>query len=139
MIVFTRNLIAKDFWLKLFSLALAILIWLTVRFSINGETTTSPWVALLGRPPDESVLLVPVHIAGSAQRFNVDPPDVTVTVRGDPQLLKTLKPQNIRAEVDLTGVESANGLISPVEIILPKGISFTRVEPYEVEVHQIAR
>ena len=30
MIAFLRNLFFKDFWLKLFSLALAVLIWFTV-------------------------------------------------------------------------------------------------------------
>src|SRR6185503_11332059 len=104
------------FWLKLFSLALAILIWLTVWFSIHGEST-SPWLALIGRPPDENVMTVPVHVLDGAS----DPAQVTITLRGDPQVLKNLKPQNIRAEVDMTGVESANGLVLPVEIILPKG------------------
>jgi hypothetical protein len=130
MIVFARNLVTKDFWLKLFSLALAILIWLTVWFSIHGETTTSPWLALIGRPPDESVLTVPVHVPEGTS----EPAEVSVTLRGDPQILKTLKPQNIRAEVDMTGVEAANGLVRPVEIILPKGISYTRLEPDEVAV-----
>jgi hypothetical protein len=36
--------------------------------------------------------------------------------------------------VDMTGVESANGLVRPVEIVLPKGISYTRLEPDEVAV-----
>jgi hypothetical protein len=133
MIVFTRNLVAKDFWLKLFSLALAILIWLTVKFSISGENPTSPWLALLGRPPDETILTVPVHTP-NARNFAVSPAEVQVTLRGDPTILKTLRPQQIRAEVDTAGIESANGLLRSVEIILPKGIFYTRVEPEEVEV-----
>lgn len=130
MIIFARNLITKDFWLKLFSLVLAVLIWLTVWFSTHGETTTSPWLALIGRPPDESVLTVPIRVPNGTS----EPSEVTLTLRGDPQLLKTLKPQNIRAEVDMTGVESANGLVRPVEIILPKGIFYTRLEPEEVAI-----
>jgi hypothetical protein len=130
MIVFARNLVVKDFWLKLFSLALATLIWLTVWFSTHGETATSPWFALIGRPPDESVLTVPVHVPLGTS----EPSEVSITLRGDPRILKTLKPQNIRAEVDMTGVQSANGLVRPVEIILPKGIFYTRIEPEEVAV-----
>ena len=135
MIVFARNLIAKDFWLKLFSLALAILIWLTVWYSTHGENPTSPWLALIGRAPDESVLTVPIQLpSGTPLKFTAAPAEVQVTLRGDPRILKALKPQNIRAEVDLTGVQSANGLIRPVEIILPKGISYSRVEQDEVAV-----
>jgi YbbR domain-containing protein len=135
MIVFARNLVAKDFWLKLFSLALAILIWLTVWFNINGERSTSPWFALLGRASYESVVSVPVRLpAGSTQLFRADPAQVQVTLRGDPKLIKNLRQQDIRAEVDLTGIESASGLLRPVEIILPQGVSYTRLVPDEVEV-----
>ncbi len=40
MIEFLRNLILEDFWLKLFSLALAVLIWLTVTFASQKEVGT---------------------------------------------------------------------------------------------------
>jgi YbbR domain-containing protein len=134
MIVFARNLVVKDFWLKLFSLALAILIWLTVR-TLSGETTTSPWLALLGRASDENVVMVPVRMpAGSTQTFSADPAEVQVTLRGDPKILKNLRQQDIRAEVDLTGIESANGLLRPVEVILPQGVAYTHLVPDEVEV-----
>jgi len=137
MIVFARNLVAKDFWLKAFSLALAILIWLTVKFSTNGETSTSPWLALLGRAPNENVVTVPVHVPpGLAQKFTANPPEVQVTLRGDPNVIKNLRKLDIRAQVDLTGVESANGMIRPVEIILPQGIAYTHIAPDEVEVRE---
>ena len=135
MIIFARNLVVKDFWLKLFSLALAILIWLTVRFSISGETTTSPWLALIGRAPDESVVIVPVHVPpGATQNFTAVPEEVKVTLRGDANMLKNLQPQDIHAQVDMTGIEAASGLLRPVEIILPKGIFYTTIEPEQVEV-----
>jgi YbbR domain-containing protein len=136
MIVFVHNLVTKDFWLKLFSLALAILIWLTVKFSISGETPTSPWLALLGRADNETVLTLPVHVpAGQKQSFTVEPSEVQVTLRGDPKLLKNLREQDVQAEVDLSGIEAANGLLRPVEVILPPAIAYTRVQPEEVEVH----
>jgi len=104
MIVFARNLVVKDFWLKLFSLALAILIWLTVWFSSHGETSTSPWLALLGRSPDETVVTVPVRLpAGTTQNFSAQPAEVQVTLRGDPKKLKALRSQDIRAQVDPGG------------------------------------
>jgi hypothetical protein len=130
MIVFVRNLITKDFWLKAFALALAILIWLTVRFSISGETS-SPWLALLGHV-DENIVTVPIHVPSG--KFTVDPAEVQVTLRGNPQIIKNLRTLDVRAQVDLTGIESANGLLRPVEIILPQGVSYTHVAPDEVEV-----
>ena len=140
MIVFARNLVVKDFWLKLFSLALAILIWLTVRFISSGETTTSPWLALLGRAPDENVVTIPVHIpARNGQSFSANPPEVQVTLRGDPTIIKNLRKQDVRAEVDSTGIESANGMLCPVEIILPQGVAYSHLAPEEVEVHDSAK
>jgi hypothetical protein len=133
MIIFARNLVAKDFWLKLFSLALAILIWLTVNFTISGER--SPWSAFLGRAADETVLTVPIQVPqGTSQTVSVDAAEVKVTLRGDPEKLKTLRTEDIRAEVDLAGVESADGLVRPVKVMLPLGISYTRLEPDEVVV-----
>jgi YbbR domain-containing protein len=135
MIVFARNLVAKDFWLKAFSLALAILIWLTVWFSIHGESSSSPWLALIGHPPDENIVVVPVHgPSGLTQNFSADPAEVKITLRGDPKVLKSLRTEDIRAQVDLTGIESANGLLRTVEVILPQGVAYTHITPEEVEV-----
>ena len=135
MIIFARNLVAKDFWLKAFSLALAILIWLTVYYSINGETSNSPWLALLGHPADETIMTIPVRVpVGGPQTFSVDPSEVKVTLRGDPKLLKTLRNDDVRAQVDLVGVDTANGLWRPIQIVLPTGIAYTHLSHNEVEV-----
>jgi hypothetical protein len=37
-----RNLIFRDFWLKLFSLLLAVAIWKIVSFAIHKEEASSP-------------------------------------------------------------------------------------------------
>lgn len=134
MIIFVRNLVVKDFWLKLFSLVLAVLIWLTVDFSLSKEV--SPWAALIGRTADETdVPGVHVFIPPMDGRIvKVEPADVQVTLRGEPRLLKDIRAKDIHAQVDLDGVESASGLRRPVAIVLPKGVAYTRVDPAEVEV-----
>ena len=132
MILFVRNLVVKDLWLKLFSLALAILIWFSVDFSISKEV--SPWSTLIGRTADETVVTVPVLIPADARNVSVDPEKVQVTLRGDPKLLQAISSEDIRAQVNLNGIESANGLRCPIEMILPQGISYTHIAPGEVEV-----
>ncbi|HWD94260.1 MAG TPA: CdaR family protein [Verrucomicrobiae bacterium] len=133
MIVFVRNLVVKDFWLKLFSLVLAILIWLTVQFSISKEV--SPLAALIGRAVDEKVLAVPLDVPPvDGRTVTVDPAQVQVTLRGDPKLLKSIGAEDIRAIVDLSGVEAADGLSRRVQLILPPGISYTQLTPDAVEV-----
>ena|SRR5215469_15835406 len=133
MIIFVRNLVVNDFWLKLFSLVLAILIWLGVDFSLHKEV--SPWAALIGRTADETVLKV--HVSSPAmdgRMVKLTPEDVQVTLRGDPKLLKVLRTEDVHAQVNLTDVESASGLRRPIEMILPQGIAYTHVVPPEVEV-----
>jgi len=133
MILFVRNLVVKDFWLKLFSLALAVLIWFTIDFSIGKEV--SPWAELIGRTADETVLTVPVNAPPGIRGASVNPDSVQVTLRGDPKLLRTLKPGgDVRAQVNLTGVQSADGLLCTVDLILPQGVEYTGISPDRVEV-----
>lgn len=135
MILFVRNLVVKDFWLKLFALALAILIWFTIDFSITKEV--SPWAELIGRTADETVMTVPVVVpATDSRNVSVTPQQVEVTLRGDPKLLGQLKlrPGDVRAQVNLSGIQSANGLLCSVEMILPQGVSYTHIKPDQVEV-----
>jgi YbbR domain-containing protein len=134
MILFVRNLVVKDLWLKLFSLVLAILIWFTVDFSLSKDV--SPWTAIIGHTADEMVMTIPVRVPGNHRDVSVDPEQVEVTLRGDPKLLEELKqrPGDLRALVNLTDVQSASGLLRPVELILPQGVFYTHINPERVEV-----
>jgi YbbR domain-containing protein len=135
MIAFLHDLIHRDFWLKLLSLVLAILIWLTVSFAISKEV--SPLSAFSSHEPEQSYFNVPVLVilsAADVREVRVDPGEVQVTVQAEPKALLELKPREIRAQVDLTGIESTRGLRKRIEVILPSGITLSRVVPDEVEV-----
>jgi YbbR domain-containing protein len=135
MISFLRKLVFVDFWLKLFSLGLAILIWLTVWFSISKDV--SPFAALTNRSTEKTYFNVPILVilpASDVRNVKVDPGTVQVTVRAEPKLLDDLKMKDIRAQVDLTGIESARGLHQRIDITLPTGVIEVRTIPSEVEV-----
>ena len=51
MIAFLRNLFFEDFWLKLFSLALAVLIWLTVTFASQKGGVRPTTAAVFSQSP----------------------------------------------------------------------------------------
>jgi YbbR domain-containing protein len=134
MIFFLRNLLLRDFWLKLFSLALAVLIWLTVAFTQSGggrgffANHTSP---------EQTYYNIPVLVVSSAadvRSFKVNPSEVAVTVQGQAKLLHNLQARDIRALVDLTDIESARGLRKRIEVTTPPGITFVQVVPNEVDV-----
>ena len=128
MITFLRNLLLEDFWLKLFSLALAVLLWLTVTFASRKETG----IDLRTLPK-----ILPVTILASAEdvhNFRVSPSEVAVTVQGNSKTLQNLQTNDIRAIVDLTGVGVARDLRKRIEISVPAGITPLRVMPEEVQV-----
>jgi YbbR domain-containing protein len=136
MIQFLRDLVFKDFGLKLVSLALAALLYFTISVvAIRNETPTLSSLSL-----DTDTLVfprVPVMVLSSAadvHDYKVDPQVVAVTVRGYSQRLAALQSSDIRAWLDLTGVETASSLRKRIEVSTPSGVTFVQVEPTEVRV-----
>lgn len=137
MINFLRSLFFKDFWLKLFSLAMAVLIWVIV--SPAARNQTSPVVTLTNTSTEEKWTFsnIPVLVMSSAadvRDFKVSPNNVEVTVRGKPQVLQQITASDIRALVDLTGIEAAQGLHKRIEVTTPPGVTFVTVVPNEVTI-----
>ena len=117
----------EDFWLKLFSLMLAVLTWLTVTFASNKEIGTETRV----------FSNLPVTILASAEdvhNFKVSPHEVEIMVRADPKTLQNLQSKDVRAIVDLTGVAAARDLHKRIEISVPAGVTCLRVAPEGVQV-----
>jgi len=131
-----RNLVFEDLWLKLFSFALAILIWFTVNFATKNEII--PRTPLSLAPREQRVFAnLPVLIVCSAEdmrSFRVTPKEVQVTLEGEPKVLQKVQEKEIRVLVDLTGIEAAQGLRKRVEVSAPAGITHMRVEPEEVQI-----
>jgi YbbR domain-containing protein len=129
-----RNWFIKDLGWKLFSVVLAVAIWLTVN-KILGETggSTGPAIGDKETTYDDLPVLV-VSAASDVRDFRVMPPAVTVTVSGAPNVMAVLQANQIRAVVDLTDIESAKKLRRRVDISLPPGVKLVSVNPSNVEV-----
>jgi hypothetical protein len=134
MIIFVRNLFIRDFWLKLLSLVLAILIWKIVSLAIRHEVSPAAG-PLLGI--ETSYKDVPVLIMSTAEdvrSFKVNPTMVEVSVRMDATKAPQIQADDIRAIVDLTGIESARDLRREIRVITPPDVTFVRVVPDHVDV-----
>ena len=131
-----QDLVLKDIWLKLFSLALATLIWITVNIAIQNQV--SPVVSLpLGRNEHRKFSNLPVLVVSSAQDArgaSINPKEVEVTIEGDPKTVKSLNNHDIRVFVDLTGIEAAHDMRKRVEVYTPAGVTTVKVDPPEVQV-----
>jgi len=122
-----RDLIVKDFWLKLFSVAVAVLIWVTVSIAIQQEN------AVNSRTFSDLPVLV-VSSAADVHEFKVQPSRVEVEVRGPPSVLSKLTEKDVRVTVDLTSVESAQHSRKRVDVSTPPGVTLVRVFPADVDV-----
>ncbi len=136
MIAFLQALILRDFWLKLFSFALAVLIWFIITIAIQNEV--SPVASLtLGPLEQRTFASLPVMIMSSAEdvrSLRVNPKEVEVTVQGDLKTIRKLQPKDIRVLVDLTGIQAAHDLRKRIEVSTPAGVTHVRVDPEEVQV-----
>jgi hypothetical protein len=135
MIAPLRDLFLKDLGLKLFSLAMAVLIYCTISFVIKNEAPPLPALAMaIDVRTFYNVPVLIVSSAADARHFKVVPERVAVTVQGDPKILAGLESNEIRALVDLSGIESAAGMRKRIEVSTPAGVMNVRVLPSEVRV-----
>jgi YbbR domain-containing protein len=135
MIEFLRGLIFHDFLLKLFSLALAVLIWFTVT---EVQKESSPLPRLTMNTDVRTFSGLPVLVVCSAddvRSFKIAPSEVELTVQGDGRILDKLSNKDFRVTVDLTGIESVSGpLRKRVDVATPAGVTHARPEPLEVQI-----
>lgn len=128
-----RDLFYKDFGWKLFSLILAAGIWLTVHRilleSVEPVARAGPSTLTYGNLPVSIVAT-----ASDVHLYRVAPNTVSVTVSGSPDAVAVLEANQIRATVDLTGIESAKDLKRRVDVSVPSGITLINVEPARVGV-----
>ena len=133
-----RDWFTKDLGWKLFSIFLALAIWLTVH-KILEESAPPP--AVVPPPPPSPVATtftnLPVLIVSAAadvREFHVTPNAITVTVSGQPEVMAALRESQVHALVDLTDIEAARDLHRPVDITMPTGVTLVNVDPAEVGV-----
>ncbi len=129
-----RDLILKNFWLKLFSFILATLIWFTVWSNLENEARL-PWRTARSdryrEIADQPVLV----LANSADKhaYRIDPARVRVTIRGSEAALDRLKPGDLEVFVRPLGVGEPTGALD-VQVRAPLGVAVVQVQPSSVSV-----
>jgi len=129
-----RDLLTKDWGWKLFSVALAIVIWLIVQ-TIRNEAGTgvNPLGAMMTRTFNDLPVLV-VSAAATVREFEVKPKVVQVTVSGGPEAVAALQESEIHVIVDLTDIEPAENLKKRIDVSVPMGVTVVRVIPADADV-----
>jgi len=133
-----RERFINDLGWKLFSVFLALAIWLTVH-KILEESAPPPVIVPppLPTPVATTFTNLPVLIVSAAadvREFHVTPNTVTVTVSGQSEIMAALQATQVHALVDLTDIEAARNLHRRVDISMPTGVALVTVDPAEVSV-----
>ncbi len=121
-----RPLFLDHLWLKVFSLILATLIWLTIHANLNRDTREETRhfdhvpVGLLSEPAED-------------RAFVVDPDHVSVTVKGPKAIIDGLV--EIHAYVELASHAGNTGNYT-VEALTPAGVTVVHFAPRTVFVRQ---
>ncbi len=66
--------------------------------------------------------------------YRLAQPTVTVTVSGSPDAIAVLQANQIRATVDLSGIQTNKDLKRPVDVSVPPGVTLVSVDPPNVGV-----
>jgi YbbR domain-containing protein len=123
-----RDWLTKDIGWKIFSVILALVVWVTVH-NIYQEPGAATARARENTYGDLPVLVV--SEASDVHDFRVLPATVSVTVSGPPEAMSTLQANEIRATVDMTvGKE----LRRKIEVSMPPSVTLVSVEPSHVSV-----
>jgi YbbR domain-containing protein len=128
-----RDWFIKDLGWKLFSVVLAIAIWLTVNKILGEPGNSAAPVAGDKQTYDDQPVLV-VSEASDVRNFHVTPGTVAVTVSGPPAVMAVLQANQIHAVVNITGIESGKELRQPVYVSTPPGVTLVNVKPSKVDV-----
>jgi YbbR domain-containing protein len=126
-----RDLLTKDLGWKLFSLFLAVTIWLTVH-KINGESSE----ATVSTDNYEVPVLL-ISSGSDVHGFGESPETVSVTLSGPSDVMSKLERNEVRAMVNLTDLtnrapgQATNRL---VEVSTPSGVTLVSVDPPTVTI-----
>jgi len=128
-----RDWITHDLSWKLFSVFLALVIWLTV-YKIREEPAV-PSSAVTGVSQIYGSLPVEVVSTSSdVHDYRILPGSVTVKVTGTPEVMAVLQANQIHPVADLTDVDLAPNVKRHVEVSVPPGVTLVSVDPPEVGV-----
>ncbi len=128
-----RAWLVEDLGWKLFSLLLAVGIWFTVHKILLEAAAPAPATGGATLTYGNLPVLI-VATAADVHLYRVAPENVKVTVTGSPEAIAVLQANQIRATVDLTGVDAAKDLKRSVDVAVPSGITVLNVDPPKVGV-----
>ena len=119
---FVRRHVFHNLGLKLTALVLAVGLWLAVSSSPPAEVVLNVLLIFRNMPPELEI-------------SSPNLPGVQVRVRGPERIVRRLEPSQLRAEVDLRGIEAGEHTFDLTKTVnVPNRLEVAEVVPSEVHV-----
>ena len=115
-------MLTHNWFLKLFSILLAALLWLTIASETNSVINRTVAVEFQGIPTN-------MEITGETAT------EVNLQLRGSSSLLNGISPADVAAVISLAGQESGDKTVtlSPANIQTPFGVEVLRIDPIRIQ------
>jgi YbbR domain-containing protein len=130
-----RDFILNNFWLKVFSLVLATLIWYVINSNLEADSKASPSIfsSALDNTRDFRRPVTVITSAANRRLFSIHPTEVRIKVRGDRATLEKLTPEDIQVYVKLMDVPDSPGSVV-LDVEVPRSVVLYQVSPSHVYV-----
>jgi YbbR domain-containing protein len=135
-----REFISYNRWQKGFSLLFAILIWFTVRQDVERDAGTPVVPEGYARTFEHLPIRILTH-ASELNPYRISPAEVTVVLRGPPDILNRLRPQDVEAYVNVAQdslsypgrrVVHVNAPGAQLGSVSPQEVLIERIEPAQI-------
>jgi hypothetical protein len=124
-----RELVTKNFWLKLFSVVLATLIWLAVN---KAEVSELPGGRMAEMTREFDLVSVAVlSSVGGHEPAQIEPSHVKVKVGAQAKVIEALRFEQLRAFVQLQPGQRPSGAFA-VEVLAPREVIVLSITPNAV-------
>lgn len=129
-----RDWITKDLTWKLFSLILAVGLWITIHnLRETPEAAVTPF-ATVSTVTFTNVPVFAVSTGADVHNAKIVPNTVTVKVSGPSDLMAVMQANKLHATVNLAGIDSVRGLPLSVDVSAPLGVALNTIDPPKVNV-----
>jgi len=135
-----RDLIFHNFWLKLLSLVLAVMVYFVVHEMQRGQPLLSNYQRGLQQRVFRNVPVRLIVPAESGKAYTASPSVAVVTLGGSAAVLGALVESNLTAYVDAANASGAVLSFScPIQVHLPPGVVLIKIEPAQANVRVLDR
>jgi hypothetical protein len=129
-----RHLILHNFWLKLFSIALATVLWLAIDYSIHNQQSLNQLLTADYIRVQVSIQTKP----GEKRVFRITPNEVIVIAVGKDAASFQATRKDVRVNLDLTHFDAKESSTEELRAQAPPGITVLEIIPYTVQVQQVS-